>query len=71
MKQNIKSSLCDYFGAFVLVTGNVTLTSNNNTDIAFKNYAPFSSCKTEINNVFFDEANHIYCNGYVQFDGTY
>ena len=28
--------------------------------MAFKNCAPFSTCKTEINNVFIDEANHIY-----------
>ena len=29
------------------------------TDVAFKNCAPFSICKTEVN-VFIDEANHIY-----------
>ena len=32
----------------------------NNTDAAFKNCAPFSTCKTGINDVFIDEANHIY-----------
>ena len=30
-----------------------------NTDVAFKNCAPFSTCKTEIKDVFLDEANHI------------
>ena len=44
---------------FFLVTGNITVTVNNNTDVAFKNCAPFSTCKTEINDVFVDEANHI------------
>ena len=29
-------------------------------DVAFKNCAPFFTCKTEINDVFIDEANHIY-----------
>ena len=58
--ESIKSSVCDYSGPFILVTGNVTVTASNNTDVAFKNYAPFSTCKTEINDVFIDEANHIY-----------
>ena len=57
---SIKSSLCDNSHAFVLVTGDITVTADNNTDVAFKNCAPFSTCKTEINDVFIDEANHIY-----------
>ena len=43
-----------------LVTGDTTVAANNNTNVAFKNCAPFSTCKTEINDVFVDEANHIY-----------
>ena len=43
-----------------MVTGDITLNANNDTDVAFKNCAPFSTCKTEINDVFIDEANHIY-----------
>ena len=35
------------------------MAANNDTDVAFKN-APFSKCKTEINDVFIDETNHIY-----------
>ena len=35
----IKSSLCDYFDAFILVTGDITVTADNNTDVAFKIYA--------------------------------
>ena len=53
--ETIKSSLCDYSDAFILVTGNITVTANNNTDVAFKNCVPFSTCTTKIN-----EANHIY-----------
>ena len=58
--ETIKSSLCDYSDAFILVTGNITVDANNNTDVAFKNCAPFSTCTTKINDVFVDEANHIY-----------
>ena len=29
-------------------------------DVAFKNCAPFSTCTTKINEIFVDEANHIY-----------
>ena len=55
-----KSSLCDYYDALILVTGDITVAANNNTDVAFKNCALFSTRKTEINDVFVDEANHIY-----------
>ena len=41
-------------------TIDITVNAHNNTDVAFKNCAPFSTCKTEINDVFVDEANHIY-----------
>ena len=34
--------------------------ANNNKDLVFKNCAPFSTCKAEINDVFIDEANPIY-----------
>ena len=59
-KESIKSSLCDYSDAFILVTGNITVAANNDTDAAFKNCAPFSTCITKINDTFVDEANHIH-----------
>ena len=36
MTESIKSSLCDYSDAFILVTGDITVTANDNTDVAFK-----------------------------------
>ena len=39
--ETIKSSLCDYSDAFILVTENITVNANNNTDVAFKTCAPF------------------------------
>ena len=58
--ETIKSSLCDYSDAFILVTGNITVNAADDTDVAFENCAPFSTCKTVINDVFVDRAKHIY-----------
>ena len=58
--ETIKSSLCDYSDGFILVTGNITVAADDNTDVAFKNWAPFSTGTTKINDIFADEANHIY-----------
>ena len=56
----LESSLCDYYGAYVFVTGNIAVTgANNNTKVAFKNCAPFRKCRTEINETFINEAEHI------------
>ena len=54
------SSVCNYSDAFILVTRNITVTANDDTNVRFKNYAPFSKCKTIINDVFVDQVNHIY-----------
>ena len=40
--ETIKTRLCDYSDAFILVTGNITVAADDNTDVAFKNCAPFS-----------------------------
>ena len=46
--RSIKSSFCDYSDPFILVTGDITVTAGNETDVAFKNCAPFSKCKIEL-----------------------
>ena len=52
-----------------LITGNVTVNADNNTDPAFKNCAPFSTCKTVIDDVFFDKADkYLHCNAKVKID---
>ena len=58
--QTVKSSLCKYSDPYILVTGNITVNAGNDIDVAFKNCAPLSICKTEINDIFIDEVNHIY-----------
>ena len=50
--ESIKSSLWHYFDAFLLVTGDITVTPDNNTYDAFRNCILFSWCKTEINDLF-------------------
>ena len=47
LTKSIESCLCDYSDAYVLVTGNITVTAGNaNTKVAFKNCAPFIECRT-------------------------
>ena len=58
--ETIKSSLCDYSDAFVLATGNIAVNAANDTDVAFKNCAPFSTCKTVINDVLVYRVEDIY-----------
>ena len=60
LASSIESSLCDYSDAYILVTGNITVTGgNNNTTVAFKNCATFNKCRTEINETFCDDADII------------
>ena len=60
LTSSLESSLCDYSDAYVLVTGNIAVVgANNNTKVAFKNCAPFRKCRTEINETFINEAEHI------------
>ena len=55
----LKSSLCDYSDAYILVTGTMSFedtsaaggaASNTNKNVTFKNSAPFTDCISEINN---------------------
>ena len=60
LTRSIESSHCDYSDAYILVTGNITVNGgNNSTKVAFKNCVPFKKCRTEINETFVDEAEHI------------
>ena len=51
--ESVKSSLWDYFEAFISIGEDITVTAdNNNTDVAFTNCTRFSTCKTPINYLF-------------------
>ena len=66
----LKSSLCDYSDAYILVKGKITIagTGNDaaarqaderNKGVIFKNCAPFINCISEINNTQIDNAKDI------------
>ena len=64
----LRSSLCDYSDAYILVKGNITVNNtaadgaaanNTNKKVIFKNCAPFTSCISKINNTQIDNAEYI------------
>ena len=66
----LKSSLCDYSYAYILVKGRITITGagddaaarqgdERNKGAIFKNCAPFTNCKSELNNTEIDNAKDI------------
>ena len=56
----IKSNLCDYSDAYILVTGNITSTSGDaDTRDALKNCAQFTKCITHLNDEHVDNANDL------------
>ena len=56
----IKSNLCDYSDAYILVTGNITATGGDaNTRVAFKNSAPFMKYITHINDEHGDNVDNL------------
>ena len=60
LTSSLESSICDYSDAYILVTGNIAVVgADDNTKVAFKNCAPFRKCRTEINETFINEAEHI------------
>ena len=49
LTRSIESSFCDYSDAYILVTGNISVTPNDAvTQVIFKNCAPFEKSRTEI-----------------------
>ena len=64
----LKSSLCDYSDAYILVKGTISANNtaadgaaanNTNKKVMFKNCAPFTYCISEINNTQIDNAKDI------------
>ena len=64
----LKSSLCDYSDAYILVKGTISVNNtaaagaavnNNNKKVIFKNCTPFTNCIREINNTQIDSAKDI------------
>ena len=64
----LKSSLCDYSDAYILVKGTISVNNtaaadaavnNTNKKVIFKNCAPFTNCISEINDTQIDNAKDI------------
>ena len=64
----LRSSLCDYSDAYVLVKGSISVNNiasagaagnNANKKVIFKNCAPFTKCISKINNTEIDNAEYI------------
>ena len=64
----LRSSLCDYSDAYILVKGNISVNNtaadgaaanNTNKKVIFKNCAPFTDCISKINNTQVDNAKDI------------
>ena len=66
----LRSSLCDYADAYILVKGTITITGAGNNDatkqanergkgVTFKNCARFTKCISRINNTNIDNAQYI------------
>ena len=50
LTKSIESCLCDYSDAYILVTGNITVTLNTaGTQVIFENCAPFKDWRTAVN----------------------
>ena len=55
----LKSNLCDYNDAYILVRGAITVVAAPATQVAFKDCAPFSKCITKIDETTIDDAEDL------------
>ena len=55
----LKSNLCDYNDAYILVRGDITIIGHQATQVAFKNCALFSKCITKIDGTTLDDAEDL------------
>ena len=60
----LRSDLCEYSDAYIVVKGTITAEGDNNANrpnknLAFKNNAPFINCISKINGVKIDNAEDL------------
>ena len=55
----LKSNLCNYNDAYILVKGDITVTAAPATQVVFKNCTPFTKCITKIDGTTIDEAEDL------------
>ena len=54
-----KSNLCDYNDAYILIGADITITPAGATQVAFKNYAPFTKFIAKIDGKTIDDAEDL------------
>ena len=78
----LKSSLCDYSDAYILVKGRITISGagddaaarqadERDKGVAFKNCAPFTNCISEINNTQVDNAKDMPMHNLIEYRNNY
>ena len=55
----LKSNIYDYNDAYILVRGDITATEDPETQVAFKNWAQFTKCITDIYETTIDNAEYL------------
>ena len=55
----MKSNLCDYNDAYILVRGDITVVAALATQVTFKNCAPFTTCITKIDETTIDDVEDL------------
>ena len=55
----LKSNLCDYNDAYILVKGHITVVGDNGTQASFKNSATFTKCITKIDETTIGDAENL------------
>ena len=62
-KSMLRSDLCDYSNAYIVVKGDITVLRGNNNaygkKLAFRNNTPFTSCISKINNTLINNAEDL------------
>ena len=60
----LRSNLCEYSDAYIVVKGRITIKGDNNAKarnkkLTFKNNAPLRSCMSKINNTLIDNVEEL------------
>ena len=60
LKQKLLHQVCDYSDAYILVAGDIKVAAiGADTNVAFKNFAPFTRCATQTNDEHIDTAENL------------
>ena len=55
----LKSSLCDYSDAYILVIADITIIGHQEPQVAFRNFAPYTKCIAKNDGTTIDDAEYL------------